>query len=73
MALPDISELSSAELRQLADMAYTEFNRRSLLAEGPAMVAEVLVRVHDNGGDYAQVSAAGLQMAQDQITAEPPL
>lgn len=67
MALPDITDLTTAELRQLGDVAYTEFNRRSRLVESPAMVADVLVRVHEDGGDYAQVAASGLQLAEQRI------
>lgn len=67
MALPDIDNLTTDELRQLSQIAGTEFNRRSRLVEAPAMVAEVLVQSHIDGGDYAQTSASGLQLAEQRI------
>lgn len=67
MPLPDISGLTIDELRQLSQIASTESNRRSRLVEAPAMVADILVTVHNDGGDYAETSASGLQMAEQRI------
>jgi hypothetical protein len=70
MALPDISGLTGSELSQLVQLANAELNRLNRLADSPNMVADILVTVHADGGDYVEVSDAALEMAEQRIAAQ---
>jgi hypothetical protein len=70
MALPDISGLTGSELSQLVQLANAELNRLNRLADSTNMVADILVTVHADGGDYVEVSDAALEMAEQRIAAQ---